>query len=168
MSNPDSDFRYAFATWSEAIFRHCYYRLGDREQALDLTQEAFTRTWAYMTEKGGVKNVRAFLYRVANNLIIDHRRKSPIASLDEMSERGHETVDPKAFISAEAIDAKNSMALLQQLNPAEQDLIIMRYIDGLKPREMARFLGLSVNVVSVRLHRATKRFQHIIDQATAS
>ena len=71
----------AYEAYADAIFRHCYFRLNDRELAKDMMQEAFTRTWEYVQNGNNPTNIRAFIYRVASNLIIDHYRKKKSYSL---------------------------------------------------------------------------------------
>jgi len=61
----------AYDKYSEAIFRHCYYRVFDRERAKDFVQETFCKTWKYIVDGNDIENIRAFLYKTANNLIID-------------------------------------------------------------------------------------------------
>ena len=65
----------AYDTLSDAIFRQCYFRCFDRELARELTQECFMRTWEKLAEGAEIKNIKAFLYRVAGNLVIDNARR---------------------------------------------------------------------------------------------
>ncbi len=67
---------------ADAVYRHCYFRVHDRELAKDMTQEAYARTWNTLA-KGGIEieNLKAFLFRIASNLVIDHYRKKKEASL---------------------------------------------------------------------------------------
>ena len=68
-------FTEAYDKYADAIFRYCYYRLFDREKAKDCMQEAYCRTWKYMSAGKQVDNIRAFVYKTANNIIIDDSRK---------------------------------------------------------------------------------------------
>ena len=65
----------AYDQYSDAIFRYCYYRVYDREKAKDCVQEAYCRTWKYMESGKEIENLRALLYRIATNIIIDDSRK---------------------------------------------------------------------------------------------
>jgi DNA-directed RNA polymerase specialized sigma24 family protein len=60
MSSLEQDFIKHYNQHSDAIFRHCFYRVYDRETALDLVQETFAKTWAYLATGHEVKNIRAF------------------------------------------------------------------------------------------------------------
>ncbi|MBI2096858.1 MAG: RNA polymerase sigma factor [Candidatus Sungbacteria bacterium] len=76
----EKEFWRAYGAYADALFRHCYFRMYDRELAKDLVQETFSRAWAsYFVEGKEVLNLRALLYRILNNLIVDEvRRKKPV------------------------------------------------------------------------------------------
>ena len=57
------------------IYRFVFLKVSSREKAEDLTSEVFTRGWNRFKDGKKIDNVRAFLYRVARNLIIDHYRE---------------------------------------------------------------------------------------------
>jgi DNA-directed RNA polymerase specialized sigma24 family protein len=63
---------------ADQLFRHCFFKLSNRELALDLVQETFSRTWEYISSGKEVNNIKGFLFKVANNLIIDEYRKKKL------------------------------------------------------------------------------------------
>lgn len=152
----------AYDAYADAIFRHCYFRVFDRERARDLMQEAFMRTWEYVAKGKEVKNIRAFLYKVANNLIIDHSRKKKEFSLDELREKGFEPgFDNKDKLQA-SIDGQAIFVALEKLDKKYRDVIFMRYVDEFSPKEIAAALGERENVISVRIHRGLKQLRSIL------
>lgn len=162
MSSLEQDFIKHYNQHSDAIFRHCFYRVYDRETALDLVQETFAKTWAYLADGHEVKNIRAFLYRTATNLIIDRSRKAPVDSLDQLQDQGFEPpTDSKTGIET-AIDLEILLKVIAQLDVIYQEVIRLRYIDGLKPREIAEITGESANVISVRLHRGLAHLEQLL------
>ncbi len=162
MSSLEQDFIKHYNQHSDAIFRHCYFRVYDRETALDLVQETFTKTWAYLAEGNNIKNIRAFLYRTATNLIIDRSRKAPVDSLQQLQDQGFEPpTDSKTKIEA-SIDLAILLKVIGRLDVIYQEVIRLRYIDGLKPREIAEIMGESANVISVRLHRGLAQLEILL------
>ncbi|MCE9541735.1 RNA polymerase sigma factor [Candidatus Kaiserbacteria bacterium] len=159
------EFLEAYDANSEALFRHCVIRVRDREAAKDIVQEAFSRTWLYLSEGKKVDHMRAFLYRVANNLIVDGSRKKKSASLDAMMEAdGFEPVDESVKDFADTPASREAMHMLNGLDEIYRTAISMRYVDEMSPREIAVKLGVSENVVSVRIHRGIERLSKLMNR----
>jgi RNA polymerase sigma-70 factor (ECF subfamily) len=125
------------------------------------------KTWQYLEEGHDVENLRAFLYRVANNLIIDHARKKKEASLEQIVEEnpgfepgdsGHEDMERKVLMG----EVREAMEALPE---EARQLLTMRYIDDLDPKDIAKVLKITPNHVSVKLNRAMQQlketFEHV-------
>lgn len=154
----ERDFLAGYDAYADALFRHCYIRVRDREVAKDIVQETFTRTWQYLSSGKQVPHLRAFLYRVANNLIVDGVRRKHTTSLDSMMEEdGFEPRDESAKDPVDIPAAREALKLLDSLDELYRTAVTMRIIDELSPKEIARILGVSENVVSVRIHRGIER-----------
>lgn len=158
------EFLAAYDAFADAIFRHCYMRVSDRDRAKDLMQETFTRAWKYIAEGKTVDNVRAFLYRVANNLIVDESRKKKGVSLDQLSEVGFDPKDPNMGSDAvEAkMDAERILAFVERVASPYREALVMRYVDGFSVKEIADILGETANTVSVRIHRGVKMLKNFV------
>jgi RNA polymerase sigma-70 factor (ECF subfamily) len=160
----EKEFLAAYEAHSDALFRHCLIRVRDREIAKDITQEAFSRTWLYLSEGKKIEYIRAFLYRVANNLIVDGSRKKKSSSLDAlMDEDGFEIKDETLTDPSEKMATREAMQLLKSLDEIYRTAITMRFMDEMSPREIARTLGVSENVVSVRIHRGIERLNKLMN-----
>lgn len=154
---------------ADALFRHCMIRVRDREQAKDIVQEAFARTWLYLSEGKHVDHLRAFIYRVANNLIIDGARRKKSSSLDALiDDEGFEPRDEDAKNPEIVPQTREAMALLRSLDEIYRTVITMRFIDEMSPKEIARVLGVSENVVSVRIHRGIERLGKLMQRDRTS
>lgn len=154
----------AYHEYSDAIFRHCFFRVSSREKAKDLTQEAFARTWKYIRAGNSIDNMRAFLYRVANNLIIDEYRKKKESSLDALREEGTETPSPDEDTRLQdQIDGKITLAMLSKIDAKYRNALIMRYIDDLSPEEIAAVTQETANTVSVHIHRGLKQIRRVLE-----
>lgn len=161
----ERDFLAAYEEHSDALFRHCLLRIRDRELAKDIVQETFSRTWLYLSQGKKVEYLRAFLYRIANNLIVDSARRKKASSLDTMMEDdGFEPRDETAVNPADIPDARAAMKLLSELDEIYRVAISMRFVDGLTPKEIAEALEVSENVVSVRIHRGIERLKKLANR----
>ncbi|HXK35847.1 MAG TPA: RNA polymerase sigma factor [Candidatus Paceibacterota bacterium] len=161
----EKEFLKLYDDLADPIFRHCFFRVSDREKAKDIMQETFTRTWEYLAKGETVKNLKAFVYRVANNLIIDSYRKKKEDSLDRMQEDGFDIgVDEREKIM-DMLSGREVIALMADLGDKYREVIVMRYIDDLMPREIAEIIGESENVISVRLHRGLRQLRDLIKKS---
>ena len=158
----EDEFIQSYEKYSEAIFRHCYYRVFDREKAKDFAQEAFFRTWKYISEGNNVDNIRAFVYRTANNIIIDESRKNKPVSLDSIMEKGFSPkVEDLKFIENKFASQK-LIKIINSLDEKYRDVVMMKYIDGLSSKEIAQIIGEKENNVYVRIHRALEKIKEIL------
>ncbi len=156
----------AFDSHADALYRHSFFRISDHERARDLVSETFARTWAYVAKGNDVEQWKPFLYRTLNHLIIDEYRKKRVESLDallevqEVPEGAFEELVEGSIEELEmSLDAQRVPELLEAMPEHYREVIVLRYIDGLQPREIAELLGESVNVVSVRIHRGMNWLQ---------
>lgn len=165
-------FEEAFTRYSDELFRHCMLRVSDRERALEITQEAFLRTWEYVGRGNTVLEFRPFLYRTLKNLIIDEYRKQKTQSLDAMvDETEGGTIEailpPDESNTLEAaidrFEGKRALEALQKLPDAYKEVLIMRYVEGLSPKEIAASLDENENAVSVRVHRGLKKLKELLE-----
>ena len=161
----DADFAIAYDEFADAIFRHCCYRCFDRERAKELMQEVFMKAWDYLVSGKDIDNVQAFLYRAANNILVDEARrakKRKIVSFEDMVEDGFDIKGEDGRDQAHVFDAKAVAEVLHELEEPYRAAIIMRYIDELSPKEIAELLNETANVVSVRLNRGMKMLRTIL------
>lgn len=162
----------AFNTYSDQLFRHTFFRLSNRDRALELTQDAFLKTWDYIQGGNEVREFKSFLYRIVNNLIIDEYRKTKQSSLDEMLENDTGDLERKLSDGSvreteeeldETLLFERIRARIPDLPDAYREVITMRYIDGFTPKEIASMIGVTENVVSVRLHRGTLKLRALCE-----
>lgn len=173
--NHEARFLKAFDEYNDALFRHAFLRISNREKAVDLVHDTFTKVWSYLRGGYEIENFRPFLYKVLNNLIIDEYRRKKEASLDALFEI--EGVDEGSFDElsesttealAATIDGKKAFELLNDLPDHYREVIILRFVDQLGPREISELIEESENVVSVRIHRGLKMLRHIIESKDAT
>lgn len=161
------DFLQAFDQYGDAIFRFCMVKTSNKEMAEDLTQETFMRFWraqnAQQNERKKMKNTRAYLYTIAGNLVIDWYRKKKTTSLDARMEAGFDPADEKGGTNIEA-EHTEALECLKRLPEEDREILLLRYVEGLPPKEISRALDVSANVVSVRINRATKRLREKMEE----
>ncbi len=170
VSDHETRFLKAFEEYNDALFRHATLRISNRERAIDLVHDTYTKVWSYMKDGYEIENFRPFLYKVLNNLIIDEYRKKKESSLDALFEI--DGVDEGSFDElsessvesmAATIDGQKAFALLEELPEQYREVIILRFVDQLGPREISELIEESENVISVRIHRGLKLLRQKIE-----
>ena len=168
--NQEERFLKAFDEYSDALFRHAIYRLSDRERAIEIVHDTFTKVWSYLRGGHEIDSYKPFLYKVMNNLIIDEYRRRKELSLDALlSEEG---TDEGSFPELHAggieeltfsLDAEKASLLISELPLVYREVLTLRFVDGLGPKEISILIEETENVVSVRIHRALKILKEMIE-----
>ena len=147
-----------FSLYGDAIFRFCIVKVSDVELAEDMTQEVFTRYWQYLRNGREMTNTRSFLYTIANNMAKDWYKKKKSDSLDTKMESGYMPGDtgagPEVLASYQEI-----LTTIEDMEQKDKEVLLLKYVEGLDPKDIAVILQESANVISVRLNRATARLQ---------
>ncbi|MBV6290188.1 RNA polymerase sigma factor [Pseudomonas aegrilactucae] len=143
-----------FRLYHRELQQIAYRRLGDREMAADLTQDAFVRYVGLDRQQRAhsIANPRFFLIRVLRNLIIDlgrsRTRRGPVGSLDDVQ---HELLDPCPGPAA-LFELRQQLMLLQQaleeLPCNCRQALLLNRLEGLGHAAIAERLGVSVSMVS--------------------
>ena len=151
--------------YAMAIYRYLYRYLGDAAQAEDLTSEVFLRLLqALNTSRAPRDKLQGWLYRVAHNLAMDWFRQSTRvadATLDVDLVAGG-TSPSKMVEEPQAQQAVR--AALRKLTSSQQQVIILRFGEGLKISEVSQIMGKSEGAVKILQHRAIKRLQKLLEQ----
>lgn len=163
-------FNEAFRLHADALFRHAQFRVSNRERALEITQDTFLKAWDYVQQGGEVQQYKSFLFRILNNLIIDEYRKHKQHSLDEIMENDTGEMEMKLSEGSvreaeERLDEETLIervrARIPELPEAYRTAVTLRYVDGFSPKEIATMIGVSENVVSVRIHRGVLKLRQL-------
>lgn len=160
---------------ADALFRFCVSRVSDREQALDLTQETFTKFWKSMNDGAEIDYPRTFLYTIARHSIIDWYRKKKSVSLEGMN--NPETDEPFEPLPDDAetdLGLKNEgrflVSKIHELSKGHRDAVYLRFVEGLSPPEIGKIIGISSNAASVRVNRGIEELRKLtgyeIDDST--
>lgn len=153
----EEKFLSAYDECAPAILRHVSFRVSDRKTAEDIAQETFLKAWRYAAAGKEIENMRAFFYKIADNLIIDHYRQKPRAaiSLEEISERPSEEAGPEKR-AEKSLLGQLIETHLSQIDDERRKIILYRYVDGLSAKEIGRLTGKAPGHVNVIIHREIK------------
>jgi RNA polymerase sigma-70 factor (ECF subfamily) len=153
-----------YELFAPKIYRHALFRTSSPQIAEDIMSETFVRAWETVQNKASeIRHLKAFIYRIADNLIIDHYRKNARAAVS-ISEELEQTLaspgDPHETLDR-VLAGDRLAAQLSRLRPEARDLLVMRYIDDLPIEDIAERAGKKKNAIYVALHRAVKELQQL-------
>jgi len=161
----------AYDLYVDQIYRFIYFKVGNKEEAEDLSSAVFLKIWSYLQENNIIdsKTLRPLLYKIARNIIIDHYRKinqRENVSLDKTMEQGG-LIDVKQDIAQRAEVMSDLMVIetkLPKLKEEYREVIIMRYINELSIKEIAEILDKSKGNVRVLIYRALSTLKELMNQ----
>ena len=151
-------FRTLYYRYYEPLYRFVWHRIRSEEKSKDFLQEIFTRVWITRDRLDPERSVKAYFYRIANNIIIDYIRKSASEkSYRRNVHRKQASVDHSYDLRISMEEAVN--ALPERIRSV---FILSRY-EGLKYREIAEVCEISVKTVESRMSQALKQLRDILD-----
>ncbi|MEK7511005.1 MAG: sigma-70 family RNA polymerase sigma factor [Patescibacteria group bacterium] len=148
-----------YDAYGSDIYRFCVLKVSSREVAEDITQEVFMRFWQAVREGTEFKNARALLYTIARNLVIDWYRKKKESSLDNLQEQGIDFGGEDFKKITEFAEHEEVLRVIKELDEPSREALMLRFVDGLSPRDIADMSGETPNAISVRINRAIKKVQ---------
>jgi RNA polymerase sigma-70 factor, ECF subfamily len=158
--------RAAFETlyhrYARTVFGLALRRLGDRDRAEEAVQETFTAVWrsahSYRPDRGPGA---PWLYAVARNAIVDRfrGRGEPVAEIPDAPspDAGPEQAAEAGWVSWRVHRA------LEELPPAEREVVELAYWSGLSQSEVAGFLNIPLGTVKTRTRSALSRLSDVLD-----
>jgi RNA polymerase sigma-70 factor (ECF subfamily) len=156
-----------YQTYHPAIYRYIYHHLGDAQVCQDLASEVFHRfLTALRGDSGPDRQLKAWLYRVAHNLIVDELRRR--------THRDHSSLDgPLAELLTDkspspeeraryAIAGAHVRRALLQLTPEQRQVIVLKFLEGMDNSEIAEITGRTVGAVKALQFRGLDALRYAL------
>jgi RNA polymerase sigma-70 factor (ECF subfamily) len=141
--------------YHEAIYRYCYRQVSDVEIARDLSADVFRRfLQALKRGNGPADNVRAWLFRTAHNVVIDHYRlrqhRQHLVLEDHWIVADEDTVS----MADRHLNADRVRQAMICLTPEQHQVIALKFLAGLSNQEVASIMNKPTGAVKSLQHRA--------------
>lgn len=149
-----------------------YGYVRNRDDATDLAQEAFARSYSALDRFRDGEPFAPWFYRILRNAclnFLDRRRRRRALSIETSGFEGErmEIADPKDLDPVRRAENHESQScfweLLDQLSPAHKDVILLRHVEELEYQEIAEVLGIPVGTVMSRLYHARRRLRGLLE-----
>jgi RNA polymerase sigma-70 factor (ECF subfamily) len=145
------------------LYRFGLRMCGNVEDAGDVAQESLISMARSVRDFRGDSSVSSWLYTIARRFCIKKRRRSKFAPAREESldtpgtDAAQHIADPRPNPEQTATNRELATALthaIDALEPSQREVLVLRDVEGLPAPEVAKILGMSVDAVKSRLHRA--------------
>jgi RNA polymerase sigma-70 factor (ECF subfamily) len=152
------------------IYRFVYFKIGNKEEANDITSMIFLKTWNHIQNNSleDSKTLRALLYKIARTTIIDHYRETGnkiSVSLDD--EDNKIDVIDAAQDPQDKLDQEANFELIKSklplLKEEYREVIIMKFINDLSLEEIADISGKKKGNIRVLMHRALVALRELVE-----
>lgn len=156
---------------NQARLYHVVLRLlRDAEDARDIVQDAFLNAYLNLSKFQGNSRFSTWLYRIAVNAAISHRRKKRPLGIGKEEQGGESLQEAIAGIRSKAdgpharMDGEERRALLLEtlngMSLEHRSVLILKDIDNLKYETIAEILAVPIGTVRSRLNRARSELRH--------
>ena len=152
-------FRAFYNQTSRAVWMYLARMTGDSRLADDLLQETYYRFLRSTTTFANDDHRRHYLFRIATNLVHDHRRRPQLrATASDMAQEEQRTSDHGTRV-VEQIDLARAM---ERLRPRDRTLLWLAYAQGFSHEEIAQTLGVKAASLKALLFRARRRLASLM------
>jgi len=125
----------------DAVYRYAFFRLRIDAEAEDVTSEVFHRALVAMPRFEPRRPFLAFLYTIARNVVADRmRRERPVASYEDALAHPSDAPGPEELASV-SDDVRRLRSAIAQLTPLQQEVILLRFVEGRSTKEAAVVTG---------------------------
>ncbi|MEL6809855.1 MAG: RNA polymerase sigma factor [Bacteroidota bacterium] len=146
-------FENVFYQYSTLLRNYAYYNCGDTAQADDLVQKAFIKLWENCA-KVPLKNVKAFIYKVARNYFLKDVAKKKVRLEYKKQHKPGAVVESPQFVLEEKEFEKQLNDAIANLSEKQREVFLLHKIEKKKYQEIAQMLDISVKAVEKRMHMA--------------
>jgi RNA polymerase sigma-70 factor (ECF subfamily) len=153
----------------EAVYRYVYYRVRNDADAEDLVSDVFMRALRAIPRYQPRVAFLAWLYRIARNAVIDRSRRSRIQITfeDALAHPGvDQVVEPDSSLLALS-DKEAVRSALAKLTPLQQEVIVLRFVEGFSTQEIAEVVGKREGTIRGIQFRALEALRTLIPSREA-
>ncbi|MFV5689538.1 RNA polymerase sigma factor [Flavobacterium sp. ZT3R25] len=152
-----------FKSHAKSLRNFLFYKYGNKDQADDLTQEAFIKLWQNCAAVP-IEKAKSYIYIIANNNSLNEIAHQKVVLEYEKNFSGFDkTNETPEFILEEKQFKIKLLKSIENLNETQRVAFLMHRIDGKKYSEIAEELNISIKAVEKRIHLALVELRKEID-----
>jgi len=153
------------------IYRFFYYSQGNHQIAQDQCGETFARFVAAIAnfKSDNSHSLKAFIFGIARNVLLETFRRKRLIQEDVCSLEEVPSGRPSVFQQVSSPDELEFvLSIIRQFKEPERQILLLRFIEGLKLDEIAGIMKMPLNSVKSHVHRSRKKLCQILSKGTSS
>jgi len=159
-----------FELFSDKIFRHVAFRVGDRETAKDITSEVFLGAWQSLPKYQPRENAKfsTWLFSITRRILADYYRKHQRAdrgrvALEDIAEVLPDEHPSPEEMAATKLTSDQAIFAISLLPPDMAEAVTLHYVDEMEYEEMAIITGKTEGNLRVLVHRGLQQMRRILN-----
>ncbi len=177
MNETALDFNEIYTNYHARVERYLAHLVGE-EEAEDLAQVTFTRVSQNLAAFRGESQLSTWIYRIAANAAFDRMRQTSFRQMRQMAPLDDENSDEAGIADINIWTGEPAQSLERQIHLIQEEecycdmlnelpanyrmVVLLSEVEGFAAREIADILGLSVDVVKIRLHRGREKLLELL------
>jgi RNA polymerase sigma-70 factor (ECF subfamily) len=169
----ESAFEELVRKYQQKVYAIAYGISHSRQDALDISQEVFIKIYKKLKDFRGASSFYTWLYRITTNLSIDFQRRKKKVTKVDFDERIFEEPTPEArtgeetkFDPSRILESKEIhgaiLKAIEMLPEDQKTTIVLRELENLSYREIAKAMNCSIGTVMSRLHYGRRKLQEML------
>ena len=150
----------------DAVYRHIFYRMGNWDEAEELTAEVFLRAWQSVRRfRPQGYSCRGWLFKIGDNLVIDRFRRRARRPMAESGE-----ADPGPLVEeivGKSFEQERLRRAMAKLPPDQQQVLILRFVEGMKAKEVAALMKKNEGAIRTMQFRSLKALRALLESEEA-
>ncbi|MEO0270315.1 MAG: sigma-70 family RNA polymerase sigma factor [candidate division WOR-3 bacterium] len=158
--NKEKEFEIIYKKFSKDVYSYLLFLSLSREEAEDILQDVFIKFWKLFDRLKNLENIKAYLLKMARNRLIDLKRKEKKLKFVELNE---EIFDFKCEDPVDKIKKIEFVKkILENLEEEEREIIILRFYENLKFKEISEILSINENTLRVKYLRILEKIRKYV------
>jgi RNA polymerase sigma-70 factor (ECF subfamily) len=153
-----------FDSYAPALFRYAVRLCHDTAEADRIVGDVFGQLLEHLSDgRGPRSNLRSYLYQITYHVLVDHvRDASHVTNIEDAVNVSDASLSVGAQVEEQELIRELEYAIMHTLTGEQQQVVLLRFVEGFSLQETAQITGKKVNAVSVLQNRAIAKLRQVL------
>lgn len=149
----------------QPVYRYVFFKVS-KSDALDLTESVFLKVWEHLKSYSKLKGAfSSWVFKIAHNIVVDHYRvQREHVDLDDVALPDENRLSDPRFLTENRLHQDVLRKALGKLKKKYQDILVLRYVNDLEHREIARIMKRSEGSLRILKFRALQALKKVLEE----